>query len=675
MSLFTIGAKAMGASYAALQTTGHNISNAGTKGYSRQQVELETAGGNFTGSGFFGRGVDVSTISRSHSDFLAREAVITRAAASGDAARAEQLQRLENLFQTGQGGIGYISGEMLNAFADVATRPQDVSARQVVLSRANDVASAFRSAGEGVESLQAGVREDLKTSVRQVTDLAARVADINKTITANQGLGHTMNDLLDQRDELVREISSLIGISTVTTEDGAMNLFIGGGQILVLGSESGRLTTTPNEFDPSRTSISLADPNGTRVLPDDLLTGGAIGGLVRFQNDDLIAARSQLGQLAAALSARVNGQQALGLDLTLGAGQPLFSVGSAAVRASVNNAVDAAGVPLASYVDANGSRQSSVQITVVDASRLRAAEYELRAAPSGVAGDYSLTRVPGGTTMTVRSGDVVDGLRIDIAGPAPGPNDRFLLQPLASAAREMRSEMSDPRGIAAAAPVTATLGTANTGTAVPASLRPTSADSTLPAMGARITFGATNPDGSMAYTWEQLDSAGATVASAAGTWQAGSPISSSSWGVTQQVQWDLRLTGVPRSGDTITVSPTAVAGPNNGNAEALLALRDERMVGVDPSVGGGVLSGATITDAWARSIADIGLRVQTGNTAARTSEAVASRATTDLKSATGVNLDEEAARLMQYQQSYQAAAKMLQVAQSVMDMLLRSTAN
>lgn len=675
MSLFTIGTKAMNASYAALQTTGHNISNAGTKGYSRQQVELETAGGNFTGAGFFGRGVDVATITRSHNDFLAREAVITQSAASGDTVRAQQLTRLENLFPTGEGGIGFKSGEMLNAFADVATRPQDVSARQVVLSRVNDVAAAFRDAGEGVETLQAGVREDLRTATKQVTDLAARVADINKTLTANQGLGHTMNDLLDQRDELVRQISSLIGISTVMSEDGAMNLFIGGGQILVLGSDSGKLATAPNEFDPSRSSIALTDPNGARVLPDELLTGGAIGGLMRFQGEDLVAARSQLGQMAAALSSRVNSQQALGLDLTLGAGKPLFSVGGAQVRPSVNNAVDAGGLPLASYLDANGVRQSSVQATVVDATQLRAAEYELRAAASGVAGDYSLTEVPGGTTVTVRSGDVVNGLRIDIVGPPPGPSDRFLVQPVASAAREMRSEMSDPRGIAAAAPVTATLGTTNTGTAVPASLRPTAVDNTLPAMGARITFGATNADGSMAYTWEQLDASGATVSSAGGTWRAGSPISSASWGVSQRVQWDLRLTGVPRSGDTVSVAPTVVAGPNNGNAEALLALRDERLVGVDPSVGGGVLTGATITDAWARSIADIGLRVQTGKTAAQTSEAVASRAMTDLKSTSGVNLDEEAARLMQYQQSYQAAAKVLQVAQSVMDMLLRSTSS
>lgn len=675
MSLFTIGTKAMGASYAALQTTGHNISNAGTKGYSRQQVELETAGGNFTGAGFFGRGVDVSSVTRAHSSFLAREAVLTLSTSSGDRARADQLKRLENVFQTGEGGIGYKSGQLLNAFADVATRPQDVSARQVVLSRVNDVATAFRTAGEDVEALQAGLSEDLRTATRQVTDLAARVADINKTLTANQGLGHTMNDLLDQRDELVRQISSIVGITTVTSEDGAMNLFIGGGQILVLGAESSRLSTVPNEFDPSRTSIALTDPNGERVLPDDLITGGAIGGLVRFQNDDLVAARSQLGQMAAALSQRLNGQQALGLDLTLNAGQPLFSVGAAEVRPSVNNAVDGAGVPIASYLDANGQRRPSIQMTVVDATRLRPSEYELRNAPSGVAGEYQLTRMSDGLSITVTSGQVVDGLRIDLVGPPPAGNDRFLLQPLASAAREMRAEMSDPRGIAAASPVTATLGTGNTGTAVPAALRPTAVDPSQPPMGARITFGATNPDGTLAFTWEQLDAVGATTAAGAGTWSAGSPISSAPWGLAQRTQWDLRLTGVPRAGDTVTVSPTSVAGPNNGNAEAMLALREERMVGVDGNVGGGVLSGATITDAWARSIGDIGLRVQTGRTAATTSEAVANRALGDLKARTGVNLDEEAARLMQYQQSYQAAAKVLQVAQSVMDMLLRTTAN
>lgn len=673
MSLYNIGLSALNASQAALRTTGHNISNANTRGYSRQQIELATAGGNYSGAGFFGRGVDVGTVTRAQDAFLAREAVAAIGLAEGDQARSAQLQRLESVFGPGEGGIGYKAGQLLNAFADVATRPQDVPARQVVLGRAAEVAAAFQAAGESVETLQQGVNEDLRTLAGEVTTLAAKVAELNQAITVARGSGHVANDLLDQRDELVREIGSKIGVTTVTSEDGAVNLFVGGGQILVLGVQASTLATVPDAFDSARTRLALQAPDGFREVPGEYLTGGVIGGLMRFQDDDLVAARATLGQLAQALAGRLNGQQALGLDLTGQAGNPIFSTAEPAVRPSANNAVDASGVPIASVVGPDGVRRPTVSLTVVDTTQLAANEYELRPSPSGVAGEYRLTRLPTGGSMTVTSGQVVDGFRIDIGVPAPQPNDRFLLQPAGDAAVRMRRVMDDPRGIAAAAPVVATVGTANTGTATANSLRPVSVDPSRPPMGARITFGAANPDGTMAYTWEQRDGGGATVATGAGTWTPGRTIDSASWGVTQRVQWSLGVAGVPRSGDTMTVSTTTIVGPNNGNAEALLALREERIVGRDPAAAPGVQSGASITDAWARAIADVGLRTRSARTAEATSSAVADRALNDLKSATGVNLDEEAARLMQYQQSYQAAAKVLQVAQSVMDTLLRAT--
>jgi flagellar hook-associated protein 1 len=672
-SLFGIGQSALGASYAAMRTTGHNISNAGTTGYSRQQVDLATAGGTYyTGSGFFGRGVDVVSVRRVHDQFLAREVVLTESIAKADSVRADQLRRLESIFPMGEAGIGFKAGELLNSFADVATRPQDSSARQVVLGRATDVATAFASAAEDIEVMQAGITEDLTTISGQVTSLARQVADINREVVAKLGLGHPMNDLLDQRDEVVRQISSLIGVTSMVSETGAMNLFVAGGQMLVIDNESSVVKVVPNKYDPSRASLAMQTPAGDFVLPDELLTAGSVGGLLRVQGDDLVVARSLLGQMAAALSSRINDQQALGIDLTNGDGKPLFSIGAPEVKPAARNARDAGGQPIASYVDAGGVRRPSVAITVTNATELQAAEYELKAAESGVPGDYTLTRLPDGTTRTIRSGDVVDGFRFDLLGPAPAANDRFLLQPVGSAARYMRREMDDPRGIAAAAPVIATVGATNTGTATPSSLRPTAVDNALPPMGAVVTFGAATPAGGLSYTWDQVDAGGATVASGTGVWNPGDTISSQSLGLTQRVQWDLRLVGVPRTGDTVSVSPIANAAPNNGNAEALLALRDERLVGRDPLAPAGTQTGVTITDAWARSIADVGLRVQTSRAAAQTSTSVAERAVLDLKSDSGVNLDEEAARLMQFQQSYQAAAKILQVAQTVFDTLLRT---
>ena len=143
-ALMSIGTRAMTASYAALQTTGNNIANANTVGYSRQQVELATAGGQYTGMGFFGRGVDVTTVSRAHDAFLVREAALTQSISAADGTRLAQLEQLEQVFGIGEAGLGYQSAQLLNAFADVASRPQDPAARQVALARAQDAVRSSR---------------------------------------------------------------------------------------------------------------------------------------------------------------------------------------------------------------------------------------------------------------------------------------------------------------------------------------------------------------------------------------------------------------------------------------------------------------------------------------------------------------------------------------------------
>ena len=182
-NLMSIGMRAMAANFAALQTTGHNIANANTDGYSRQQVNFETAGGQFSGQGFFGRGVNVTTVTRSHDAFLTREAVASKSLAAGDQARLEQLSRLEQVFPPGEAGVGYAAGQFLNAMVDLASRPQDASTREVVLARAQDVAARFASAGAQLDSLQDGVTQDLQNGIASVNQLTSRIGDLNNQIS------------------------------------------------------------------------------------------------------------------------------------------------------------------------------------------------------------------------------------------------------------------------------------------------------------------------------------------------------------------------------------------------------------------------------------------------------------------------------------------------------------
>jgi flagellar hook-associated protein 1 FlgK len=220
--------------------------------------------------------------------------------------------------------------------------------------------------------------------------------------------------------------------------------------------------------------------------------------------------------------------------------------------------------------------------------------------------------------------------------------------------------LDDVRGLAAASPATATLAAANQGTASVAALRVVSTGFD-PSLDARVSFSSDSGD----YAWELRDRvSNALVSSGTGTWSAGSPIALNGF--------ELQLNGVPKNGDRVDVGRTAYPAANNGNALALVALRDVAMVGRLPLSGGGLGGGATITDAYASAMAGIGVRVQTASAASNISTVVANQAELARSSETGVNLDEEAARLIQYQQSYQAAAKVLQIAQSVFETLLQT---
>ncbi len=634
----------MTASYAALQTTGNNIANANTSGYSRQQVELATAGGQFTGGGFFGKGVDVSTVSRIHDRFLTREAALTQSVAEADGARLAQLQQMEKLFGTGESGLGYLSGQLLNSFVDVASRPQDAASRQVALGQAADTAARFRATGEQIDILQAGVAQDLQSSVKAVNALALTVAGLNAQIAAAKATGHEPNDLLDQRDNAVAEIGKIMQVTAIEAGDGSQNLFIGGGQRLVLGAQASSLAVMADPFDPSKAHVGVRDVGLDLLVPDSMITGGSMAGLLRFQNEDLRDARNLIGQMAAALAGALNAQQHLGLDLTTPAGRPggdLFAVGAPRVLPAATN---------------GGTAVVGVQTD--DARQLQASDYELRFDGS----DYTLTRLgsqePPRTfaPAALAAGVLVDGMKVILASGAAAAGDRFLLQPVAGAASGMRRVLDDPRGIAAASTVTATLGSANSGTLT---IRSLDVRSPIAAPANAVVKFNQDP-ATLAITYQISVDGGSTFAPAQPLVPGEAIALADGSGHTL---WTLSVSGTPVHGDVVRVDPTAFPAASNGNALALVALRDAMLVG-----------GNTVTDAWAGALSDIGVRVQSADGAARLSNSVASDAQARLSANSGVNLDEEAARLIQYQQSYQAAAKMLQVAQSLFDTLLQVTA-
>lgn len=648
-ALLSLGVRAMFANQAALQTIGQNIANANVAGYSRQEVVLTTPEGQFTGAGYFGKGVNVQTVTRSHNEFLTREAAAAKSQAFMDNTMQAQLAQLENIFPTGSDGIGQASNDFLNALVDVASRPSDPSARQVVLGKAQELASRFQSAGQQLADLQAGVVSDMKADVKTVNELAKQIAVANDQIARANGTSHSPNDLLDKRDQLVSQLSQYVQVSTVASSDGTVGVFIGGGQRLVLGGQAQELQVTPDPYDNSRAQLSITEANGTRVLDDSTLTGGSLTALLRYQNTHLQDARNLLGQMATAIATRVNEQQSLGVDLKSAAGGPLFSIADPTVLPAVTNKGDA-----------------KLSATITNGETVPALSFVISADPTGTPDSYQVAVRPDGTATTMNKDQIEKayGISLTMTGTMQA-NDRFVLEPVAAAATSFKRAMDDPSGLAAAAPVVGTVDVNNKGTATVDSLYAVNSKFDKTLQPATLQFGTVNADQSINYTITLSDNTSYT-----GTWKAGQAIGNDPTnGV--DLGFELRLNGVPREGDKINLQKSdAVVSTNNGNAKAFLKLQSETFVGKQLQADGTMSRGQTVTEAYAAAIADVGSRVQGAEYLASVSTTVASQAEATRSGQAGVNLDEEAARLMQFQQGYQAAAKVLQTAQTIFDQLL-----
>ncbi len=631
-SLLNIGKSALQANQQVLRTTGNNIANVNTAGYSRQSVQLNSIEGQYSGSGYYGLGVEAATVMRSHSDMLTRQVALTGSIAASDAKRLEQLKKLEDLFQGGATGLGSAVGDMLNSFSDVANAPTDLTARTVVLARVDETASRFRSVSQDLDNLRSSLQLELKANVQTVNQLASKIAEMNQQIRNQQGRGHTPNDLLDQRDELIRQLNTLVQTTSIPAEDGSINIFVAASQPLVLGTSAATLALTPDEFgDPYKAKLTMDRGGLTVILDEATLGGGALAGQLRFQNTDLADAGNLLGRMALALGTTMNQQHSLGLDLNGAPAGNLLTLGPIPD-----------GLPALANTG-SASIQVAVQTTPASgATSLAASDYEIQF--SGAAAG-TVRRLSDGQVSSFGSVPIqIDGLSLQVSGAAAA-GDRFMITPYRQVAASMDVAFGSPRALAVAGPVAASAGVTNQGSLALQTLIAQRADPNLTETVTLTFTGAGSFD---------VDSTSlGTLTGVA--YVPGSPISYNGWALT--------LKGTPQVGDSYTVQANAYPSIDAGNAHAMLAIRDIAM-----------FDGAATTDGYASLMAEIGVRVQSAGFASAVSTSIAANATSDQAALAGVNLDEEAARLMQFQQAYQASAKILQVSQTLFDTLLQNLA-
>ena len=651
MSLLNVGARALQANQVALQTTGHNIANVNTVGYSRQGVALQAVPGQNMGNGYIGQGVDVQSILRSHSDLLTRQATAASAVDASDTVRVDRLRQLQDVFSGGATGLGSAINDMLNAFSGVVSAPTDLTARNVALTRMDETAKRMRGASERMEEIAGTVGEQVQGSLKSVNALAKSIAALNGQISQARGNGQPANDLLDQRDQLVRNLNQHIQTTQVAADDGSITLFVASSQPLVMGNTAASLSAAQ---DGGTLQLYFQQPGAggaTLALREDMLGGGDVAGLMRFQNHDLAEGRNLLGRMALGISEVMNTQNRLGLTLDGQPGGNLFQP-----------------IALANGLAGKGNTSTAqMGLSVADPARLQASGYSVAFTAPTVG---TVTRASDGLVMAFANLGELDtvmlgeGLKATLSVPAKD-GDQFVLNPLQGAAAQMQALQFSPRQLAAANPVNAQMGVANDGTLQLAGLKATGQPTALvlppspvpPATtgaGVTLLFQAGPPT-----TYSVNGSTTPPTGTVNLPYTPGKPITIDGWEIT--------LNGAPKTGDTVTVGNAKDAQYGDwytrdaGNASALMALRDAKL-----------FDGAALSDGFAGAMAQVGTRTQSAQFAAALSSSMAANLERDRSAVSGVNLDEEAARLIQYQQAYQASAKMLQIAQNIFDNLLQT---
>lgn len=623
-SILNIGISGLNAAQVALSTVSNNIANASTSGYAEESVLQAETIGQSNGQYTIGSGVNVTAVQRAYSQYLTQAVWSSNSSLQG-ATTTNNLTTSLNGFLANSGNLQTSLDNLYSSFSSVANSPSSSSVRQAALGSASSLTSVFNTLGQQLSKQSAQVNQQIGSTVTSINTLAAQIAKLNNQILQAGSTGNP-NALLDQRDTLVQQLSGLTGISASTNSDGSISVYTSAGGTLVSGAQSYALSSGANQYDPGSTDVY--DSVGNDITSQ--LSGGTLGALVNYRDTVLTPAQNALGQSAIALASSVNGQQAAGLDLNGKQGQPIFSVGSPAVLPSSKNSTGGA----------------TVSASVSDVSQLTTSDYVLRYTGAGTGTNgWSLSTTSGqNVALTANANGTLSaaGLTFNVSGTAQ-TGDSYEIQPTRSASTSLSVVMTDPNGIAAAAALTASAGTANTGTGKVGSVSVTnSANSNLLA-GATVTFGA---GGNYTIT----DGAGNTTT---GTYTAGQPIAADGW--------SLSLTGAPASGDTFKVAANSNGLNDNSNALALAALSDA-----------GVTNGGktSVIASYANLTAQIGSAGSLASADLTTQTNIYNQAMSTQQGYAGVNLNQEAANMVQFQQAYQASAQVISTAEQIFTSLI-----
>jgi flagellar hook-associated protein 1 FlgK len=656
-NLINIGLSGLDAAQWGLTVTSENISNSTTPGYDVESPVYSESSGEYTGSGYLPQGVQTTTVQRAYSQYLASQLNTAQSQSGSLNANYTMLQELNNLVGSPTSGISSAITGFFTGLQTVGSSASSVANRQTAISDAQTLANELNSAGQQYDQMRSGINTQLSNTVSQINTYTAQIASLNQQISAASAGGQPPNQLLDQRDEAVSNLSQLVGVQAETSSNGTVSVFMTSGQALVTGGTSFNLGTAVSPANSSEDSITYLGAAGTtptaattQFLSNSSMenAGGTLGGLVQFRTQSLDPAEAQLGAIATSFASQVNSQNELGLDLNGNPGGALFSVAPPQVTANANNTGGA-----------------SLGVTLSNADQPPTGNYTLSYNGSA----YTLTdNSTGAAVATVTSlSQPIDGMKFSLTGTMQ-PGDSFSVSPTSGALDSFGLTTTSATAIAAASPVLATKSAGNTGTGS-ITQGTVSAGYSIPSTPTTITYNSASggltgfPAGSVVT----INGTATTIASSS-TVVPYSPATGATMTINTTPATPgsmngvtVTLSGTPANGDSFVIGQNTNSQSDGSNAQAMSQIVSAT------TLNGGT---STLTGAYASYVNSIGNVTSEVNASNTQQTALVTQISSAQQSVSGVNINEEAANLLQYQQLYQANSKVIQTADTLFQSIL-----
>ena len=703
--LLHIGLSGLSAAKTNLSVTGHNITNINTPGYTRQDTVQAASTPQLIGAGYIGSGTTLNDIRRTYNEFLTTQLRSSTALNSDVIAYKSQIEQLDGLLAGTTTGVTPSLQAFFSATQTAAEDPANIPARQLVLAEAEGLGRRFNNIYDNINSQSSFINKQLVTTTDQINRLAQTVGSLNVAISGIGNNGQQPNDLLDARDEAVRQLSTFIGINVVVQDNNSFNMSIGSGQPLVVGGTVNTVQAVPGHGDPGRFDIDFVS-GGSRQNITSSISGGEVGGLLRYRDEVLDPTVNALGRLALSISSEVNSLQGQGLDLKGQVGAALF-----------NDINDPKLTALRVRPMADNINNASGALSISNTKLLTTSDYQLDFDGT----NYSARRLSDGAVMTVGqpatpiphpaqlsftdSAGRDQGFTLEI-NSLPAAGDRFILEPTRRGATDIAVVLDQADQLAFAAPFTAGAELQNKGNGAigQPSVEMVLDPATLPQanfvaddlrldnlkavnnMGLRydeatssMVFNTPLPPGVVSITTVPTEGMAAAAPVAISglpiipgqTNQLSYAIVVNVGGVTQSFTINQTISGRPQNNDQFTVSFNQNGVSDNRNALKLADLQNKQVIGVDANITG-IATGVSFNDGYGDTVERVGTLTAQARQDDVATGAILKQATDNRNSLSAVNLDEEAASLIKFEQYYNASAQVIQVARSVFDTLLNA---